>query len=100
MAHEAPTSKHGHVLSATIMDVLKRTDSISTLQMLAMDGEASNVPRTWMAKVFEALDQHEKVRGKRGQTVSVLGIQSSGKSTLLNSMFGANFSVAILNSYK
>lgn len=59
-----------------------------------MDGDASNIPRIWLREVFKALDQHEKVRGKKGQTVSVLGIQSSGKSTLLNSMFGANFSVS------
>ena len=42
MAHETPKSKHGHVLSATIMNVLEKTDSTSTLQILAMDGEASN----------------------------------------------------------
>ena len=42
VAHETPKSKHGHVLSSTIMDVLQKTNSISTLNILAMDGENSN----------------------------------------------------------
>ena len=57
-----------------------------------MDGEARNIPRIWIRKVFESL---QKILGdQKCNTVSVLGIQSSGKSTLLNSMFGLNFSVS------
>ena len=58
------------------------------------DGDASNIPRVWLKAVFEALNAHKLLGDKKGQTVSVLGVQSSGKSTLLNSMFGLNFSVS------
>ncbi|KAK3084287.1 hypothetical protein FSP39_011091 [Pinctada imbricata] len=51
-----------------------------------MDGDTANVPLNWIKAVFGEL------RNQIGDTkvfiVSVLGIQSSGKSTLLNSMFG------------
>ena len=57
-----------------------------------MDGEVSNIPRTWLQAVFEALDR--MTNGKMCSAVSVLGLQSSGKSTLLNAMYGIDFSVS------
>ncbi|KAK3084046.1 hypothetical protein FSP39_007259 [Pinctada imbricata] len=57
-----------------------------------MDGEASNVPLRWIKSVFSGIRlKHDHVKLN---TVSVLGIQSSGKSTLLNSMFGLQFNVS------
>ncbi|KAK3084474.1 hypothetical protein FSP39_014091 [Pinctada imbricata] len=57
-----------------------------------LDGEASNVPLTWLQSVFDC------IRLRKGNvkftSVSILGIQSSGKSTLLNSMFGIQFNVS------
>ncbi|CAL4149069.1 unnamed protein product, partial [Meganyctiphanes norvegica] len=57
-----------------------------------MDGNASQMPMIWLEAVFDALTQ--KLDNKRVYVVSVLGIQSSGKSTLLNTMFGFNFAVS------
>ena len=57
-----------------------------------MDGDAANVPQKWTEAVFKAI---EEVTGdKKAVSISVLGIQSSGKSTLLNTMFGLQFSVS------
>lgn len=58
-----------------------------------MDGDAANVPQKWVAAVLKEV---QNIVGSKTKivTVSVLGIQSSGKSTLLNTMFGLEFSVS------
>ncbi|XP_068535153.1 interferon-induced very large GTPase 1-like [Anas acuta] len=57
-----------------------------------MDGDASYVPLQWIGAVFDRLI--EKLGDKRVFVLSVLGIQSTGKSTLLNAMFGLQFNVS------
>ncbi|XP_069039907.1 up-regulator of cell proliferation [Lepisosteus oculatus] len=58
-----------------------------------VDGDASNIPVRWVSDVLMQL--HKKVgECSRLLVVAVLGVQSTGKSTLLNTMFGANFSVS------
>ena len=57
-----------------------------------MDGDAANVPQRWTDAVFKAL--YKVIGDKKVVSISVLGIQSSGKSTLLNTMFGLQFSVS------
>ncbi|XP_064002626.1 interferon-induced very large GTPase 1-like [Pogoniulus pusillus] len=57
-----------------------------------MDGDASYVPLRWIGAVFDRLI--EKLGDKRVFVLSVLGIQSTGKSTLLNAMFGLQFNVS------
>ncbi|XP_068535151.1 interferon-induced very large GTPase 1-like [Anas acuta] len=57
-----------------------------------MDGDASYVPLQWIGAVFDRLI--EKLGDKRIFVLSVLGIQSTGKSTLLNAMFGLQFKVS------
>ncbi|XP_054627930.1 up-regulator of cell proliferation-like isoform X1 [Dunckerocampus dactyliophorus] len=58
-----------------------------------LDGVASNVPEKWVTAVL--MELHEKVGGKsRLLVLTVLGVQSSGKSTLLNTMFGVQFTVS------
>jgi len=60
-----------------------------------MDGDASHVPMTWMMAVLDELHTLLKHNGDAKLfAVSVLGIQSSGKSTLMNTMFGAKFAVS------
>ncbi|XP_041472592.1 interferon-induced very large GTPase 1-like [Lytechinus variegatus] len=57
-----------------------------------VDGDASSVPIGWVSGVLSKL---ENIIGKKKLFVlSVLGIQSSGKSTLLNTMFGLQFAVS------
>uniref|UniRef100_A0A8B9QS65 VLIG-type G domain-containing protein n=1 Tax=Anas platyrhynchos TaxID=8839 RepID=A0A8B9QS65_ANAPL len=57
-----------------------------------MDGDASYIPLQWIGAVFDRLI--EKLGDKRVFVLSVLGIQSTGKSTLLNAMFGLQFKVS------
>jgi len=60
-----------------------------------MDGDASHIPMTWMMAVLYELHTLLKRSGDAKLfAVSVLGIQSSGKSTLMNTMFGAKFAVS------
>lgn len=61
--------------------------------MELIDGDASNIPLQWVTDVLTEL--HVKVGGKsRMQVITVLGVQSTGKSTLLNTMFGLQFAVS------
>ncbi|KAJ8050467.1 Interferon-induced very large GTPase 1 [Holothuria leucospilota] len=57
-----------------------------------MDGDANHVPLRWIQEVLKTLSN---LCGEDAKVyvISVLGIQSSGKSTLLNSMFGVQFAV-------
>ncbi len=60
--------------------------------MELMDGDAAHVPLTWVTAV---LDELVKTLGdQRLFVLSILGIQSSGKSTMLNAMFGLQFAVS------
>ncbi|XP_047677086.1 up-regulator of cell proliferation-like [Tachysurus fulvidraco] len=57
-----------------------------------LDGDASNIPEKWVSDVL--MELHKMVGGKsRVLVITVLGVQSSGKSTLLNTMFGVQFAV-------
>ncbi|XP_043760332.1 interferon-induced very large GTPase 1-like [Cervus elaphus] len=65
---------------------------ISGVPIELMDGDVSYVPLRWVAAVFDKLS--EKLGNKRLFVLSVLGLQSSGKSTLLNALFGLQFTVS------
>ncbi|KAM9398973.1 up-regulator of cell proliferation-like [Salvelinus alpinus] len=58
-----------------------------------LDGDASNIPLKWISAVLTQLhtlvDSNSKIR-----VVTVLGDQGTGKSTLLNIMFGVQFAVS------
>ncbi|XP_068102721.1 up-regulator of cell proliferation-like [Hyperolius riggenbachi] len=58
-----------------------------------IDGDASNIPLKWITDVLTELD-NKTGRKCRMRVITVLGVQSTGKSTLLNTMFGLQFSVA------
>uniref|UniRef100_A0A672GVK6 Up-regulator of cell proliferation-like n=1 Tax=Salarias fasciatus TaxID=181472 RepID=A0A672GVK6_SALFA len=58
-----------------------------------VDGDASNIPLSWVSDVLSQLN--DLVGSKnRILVVTVLGVQSTGKSTLLNTMFGVQFAVS------
>ncbi|XP_067282898.1 interferon-induced very large GTPase 1-like [Pseudorasbora parva] len=57
-----------------------------------MDGDAAHVPLVWISAVLDKLIK--KLGDQRVFVLSVLGIQSSGKSTMLNAMFGLQFAVS------
>ncbi|KAG7465291.1 hypothetical protein MATL_G00174980 [Megalops atlanticus] len=58
-----------------------------------IDGDASNIPLRWVSDVLSELRDLVKPKNKI-LVVTVLGVQSTGKSTLLNTMFGVQFAVS------
>ncbi len=60
--------------------------------MELMDGDAAHVPLTWVTVVLDELVK--KLGDQKLFVLSILGIQSSGKSTMLNAMFGLQFAVS------
>ncbi|RMB94663.1 hypothetical protein DUI87_28898 [Hirundo rustica rustica] len=65
---------------------------VSGYPMELLDGDASYLPLQWVGAIFDSLI--ERLGDKRVFVLSVLGIQSTGKSTLLNAMFGLQFNVS------
>ena len=61
-----------------------------TLELV--DGHSSYIPLRWFKAVYRKLE--DETNNAKIFVISVLGIQSSGKSTLLNTMFGLDFSVS------
>uniref|UniRef100_A0A8C3HIP0 Uncharacterized protein n=1 Tax=Chrysemys picta bellii TaxID=8478 RepID=A0A8C3HIP0_CHRPI len=61
--------------------------------MELLDGDSSTIPLQWVTDVLTQL--HAKLGGRSRMVVlTVLGVQSTGKSTLLNTMFGLQFAVS------
>ncbi len=60
--------------------------------MEILDGDAISVPTPWINAVIGKVE--ELIDTKRVFRVAVLGAQSCGKSTLLNTTFGVNFQVS------
>ncbi|XP_053194828.1 interferon-induced very large GTPase 1-like [Scomber japonicus] len=65
---------------------------ISGHPMELMDGDAGHVPLTWISSLLDEVIK--KLGNKRVFVLSILGVQSSGKSTMLNAMFGLQFAVS------
>ncbi|XP_029293644.1 interferon-induced very large GTPase 1-like [Cottoperca gobio] len=65
---------------------------ISGHPMELLDGDAGHVPLTWISSLLDEVIK--KLGDKKVFVLSVLGIQSSGKSTMLNAMFGLKFAVS------
>ncbi|KAG8549217.1 hypothetical protein GDO81_022085 [Engystomops pustulosus] len=63
-----------------------------------IDGDASNIPLQWITDVLTELDKKTGERC-RMRVITVLGVQSTGKSTLLNTMFGLQFPVATRGAF-
>ena len=62
-----------------------------------LDGDASHMPQQWITSVLNSLAEMLMQRDGCNPciyVVSVLGIQSTGKSTLLNTVFGVQFAVS------
>ena len=57
-----------------------------------MDGDAAHVPIQWVSAVLERVIA--KLNDPFVVPLTILGLQSSGKSTLLNTLFGVNFNVS------
>ncbi|XP_046850909.1 uncharacterized protein LOC124444359 [Xenia sp. Carnegie-2017] len=57
-----------------------------------LDGDSVYIPMKWFDAVYEELEM--QTNNASIFVISVLGIQSSGKSTMLNTMFGLEFPVS------
>ncbi|XP_028415062.1 interferon-induced very large GTPase 1-like [Dendronephthya gigantea] len=57
-----------------------------------LDGDSFYIPPRWLDAVFDKLE--DKTKNAKIFIISVVGIQSSGKSTMLNTMFGLEFPVS------
>ncbi|XP_060588547.1 interferon-induced very large GTPase 1-like, partial [Ruditapes philippinarum] len=57
-----------------------------------VDGDNFFLPTHWVEEILQSLSF--KIDNKSFLTLSVLGLQSSGKSTLLNTMFGSHFAAS------
>ncbi|XP_054850104.1 up-regulator of cell proliferation-like [Eublepharis macularius] len=58
-----------------------------------IDGDVSNIPLQWITDVLTLLNSKLRSQSKMF-VITVLGVQSTGKSTLLNTMFGLQFAVS------
>ncbi|CAM4675359.1 unnamed protein product [Leuciscus chuanchicus] len=65
---------------------------ISGFPMELMDGDAAHIPLSWVTAVLDELVK--KLGDQKVFVLSISGIQSSGKSTMLNAMFGLQFAVS------
>uniref|UniRef100_S4RM28 VLIG-type G domain-containing protein n=1 Tax=Petromyzon marinus TaxID=7757 RepID=S4RM28_PETMA len=62
------------------------------IPMELLDGDAGCIPIDWITEVFGEV-RKKLGRDPRVFVLTMLGVQSSGKSTLLNTMFGLQFTV-------
>jgi GTPase Era involved in 16S rRNA processing len=58
-----------------------------------LNGDAGDIPMPWFLAVCKSITELRP--NMRVYVVSVLGLQSSGKSTLLNSLFACRFAVSV-----
>lgn len=84
--------------SSTYRDKLSRLPKVAAELLIdgypleLMDGDAAHVPVQWVSAVMkEVVDILED---PKVYVLSVLGLQSTGKSTMLNTVFGLQFNVS------
>lgn len=94
--YEATADQESRV-SVETKNLVKRFPCIPAKLLLAgvpfevMNGDLIHVPIVWVKAVLNEVA--ELICDRKCLVVSVVGIQSSGKSTLLNTMFGLQFPV-------
>ncbi|CAG8772298.1 1929_t:CDS:1, partial [Cetraspora pellucida] len=64
--------------------------SVHTIELI--DGESSTISEAWFLAVCNCIDK--KIPNLKIFVISILGLQSSGKSTLLNTLFASKFAVS------
>ena len=96
MAMETSTTSSHDMISSLPLIVAQLLCDGLPLELL--DGDASHIAQKWISAVLNSLAEilRKKHHGSDPHVyvLSVLGVQSTGKSTLLNTMFGAQFSVS------
>ncbi len=90
--YEASHSKGSHKSYCEKLSQVAAEAMIDGYPLELMDGDASHVPIEWITAVLD--DLIKKLGDQKVFVLSVLGIQSTGKSTMLNTMFGLQFNVS------
>uniref|UniRef100_A0A3B3RIN7 VLIG-type G domain-containing protein n=1 Tax=Paramormyrops kingsleyae TaxID=1676925 RepID=A0A3B3RIN7_9TELE len=96
--YESAISIPEHPHSKQKMQMIKDLPKVCAEMMLEgfplelVDGDASYVPLKWVSAVLNEL--HSMEQDLKIRVITVLGVQSTGKSTLLNTMFGVQFAVS------
>ncbi|XP_071240826.1 interferon-induced very large GTPase 1-like isoform X1 [Salvelinus alpinus] len=91
-ASVARQSKGESKVTVSYLPELAAELMISGHPMELMDGDAAHVPLMWINGVLDEVIK--KLGDQRVFVLSILGIQSTGKSTMLNAMFGLQFAVS------
>lgn len=92
---ENSTSLEQDKSPARYNDIVKRLPAFVAKLLLnghpveLIDGDAAHIPLTWITAIMNCLD--EMIGIANIYVISALGIQSTGKSTLLKTMFGVDF---------
>ncbi|CAN0431105.1 unnamed protein product, partial [Lampetra fluviatilis] len=89
--YEASQTLQGTVKRSAALPGIAADLMLSGFPLELMDGDASHVPLSWISSVLDKVI--EKIGDKTLFVLSIVGLQSSGKSTLLNTMFGLQFPV-------
>ncbi len=93
-----PKSERGDVSDLQRLPEIAANLLLKGYPLEIMDGDVSSIPVEWVEAVLKVLNQilkqGEKEKSPRLYTLSAMGIQSSGKSTLLNTMLGLQFAVS------
>ncbi|XP_078477453.1 LOW QUALITY PROTEIN: interferon-induced very large GTPase 1-like, partial [Lampetra planeri] len=89
--YKASQTPHGTDKRSAAFPGIAADLMLSGFPLELIDGDASHVPLSWISSVLDKVI--EKIGDKTLFVLSILGIQSSGKSTLLNAMFGLQLTV-------
>ncbi|XP_071817166.1 interferon-induced very large GTPase 1-like isoform X2 [Apostichopus japonicus] len=81
--HEDPVNKRLTDMAATLL--------MNGYPLEILDGECAYVPINWICGVLNSVSK--TLNNPNIFVLSIIGVQSSGKSTLFNSMFGVRFPV-------
>ena len=102
--HDTAKTNDGYLIQEFGKGIMELPEVVAQLLMKGvsvelMDGDGFTVPVEWLEVVLKRLEKcfqeaFDMTEAPKIFVLTVLGAQSTGKSTLLNTMFGAQFPVS------
>ena len=95
--YEAVMELKGNI-EQSMVEEAERLSEVATDLLLSgyplelIDGDAAHIPQLWVTALLKNVKKH--IKDARMAVLSVLGIQSTGKSTLMNTLFGIRSAVS------